>query len=95
MAPDETEQQGGDRARPSGRWVPVAQEPDQISAEIIVNFLRLAAIPARTDAGDTMSFLGPSALPTRVLVPVEWEREAVVALERRGHDEQLPPGVRL
>ena len=42
-----------------------------------------------------MSFLGTSNLPTRVLVPQEWEREALVALERRGLDEQLPPGVRL
>ena len=81
--------------RPSGRWVPIAQEPDQLSAEIVVNFLRLAAIPVRTDARDTMSFLGPSNLPTRVLVPEEWEQEALVALERRGLDEGLPPGVRL
>ena len=95
MAGNEPETQGDDRRRPSGRWMPIAQEPDQLSAEIIMNFLCLAAIPARTDAGDTMSFLGPSNLPTRVLVPEEWEQEALVVLERRGLDEQLPPGVRL
>ena len=95
MARDEPETQGDNRAQTSGRWVAIAQEPDQLSAEIILNFLRLAAIPARTDAGDTMSFLGPSNLPTRVLVPEEWKQEALAALERRGLDEQLPPGVRL
>ncbi len=83
------------REKRSGRWVVVSHEPDQITAEILVNFLRQAAIPARTDAGDTMSFLGPSALSTRVLVPVEWERDAIVAIDRRGLDEELPPGIRL
>jgi hypothetical protein len=80
---------------PSGKWIIVAHEPDQLSAEILVNFLRQSAIPARTDAGDTMSFLGLSILPTRVLVPIEWERDAQTAIDRRGWDEELPPGVRL
>ena len=79
----------------SGRWVVLAEEPDQISAEVTLEFLRLAAIPARLDAGDTMSFLGPSPSPTRVLVPEEWADEAATALERRGLDEPLPPGVQL
>ena len=42
-----------------------------------------------------MSFLGPSPHPTRVLVPEEWLDDAIGALERRGLDEELPPGVRL
>ncbi len=79
----------------SGRWVVVAQEPDQISAEIVVQFLLQAAVPARIAAGDTMSFLGTSLLATRVLVPEEWESEALLALERRGDDDNLPPGVTL
>ena len=78
---------GGDR------WVVIAEEPDQLSAEIVLQFLRGAAIPARLAAGDAMSFLGPSMMATRVLVPREWEQEALVALERRGEDEMRPPGV--
>ena len=66
MTPRDEEAPRERAGRPSGRWVPIAQEPDQLSAEIVVNFLRLAAIPVRTDARDTMSFLGPSNLPTRL-----------------------------
>lgn len=83
----------GKRA-PSGRWVCVSEEPDQLSAEIVLNYLRQAAIPARMDAASQMSFLGPSPLPTLVLVPEEWEQEALIALDRRGLDEDLPPGIR-
>ncbi len=83
------------RSDRSGRWVVIAEEPDELSAEVTLQFLRHAAIPARIAAGDTMSFLGPSAFATRVLVPEEWEREALVALERRGDDDGLPPGVTL
>lgn len=81
----------GSQERSDG-WVVLVEEPDQILAEITVEYLRRSAIPARLDAGDTMSFLGPSLRPTRVLVPDAWEDEAVLALERRGLDEALPPG---
>ena len=74
-------------------WVIIAEEPDQLSAEIVLQFLLGAAIPARLAAGDAMSFLGPSMLPTRVLVPRDWEREALIALERRGEDDTRLPGV--
>lgn len=79
-------------SRPAA-WVVIAEEPDQLSAEIVLQFLRGAAIPARLAAGDAMSFMGLSPLPTRVLVPQEWEQEALVALERRGEDDMRPPGV--
>ncbi|PZC49267.1 MAG: hypothetical protein DK306_000735 [Chloroflexi bacterium] len=71
-------------------WIVIAEEPDQLSAEIVLQFLRGAAIPARLAAGDAISFLGPSLMPTRVLVPQKWEQEALVALERRGEDDLLP-----
>ncbi|MCZ6546226.1 MAG: hypothetical protein O6913_11075 [Chloroflexi bacterium] len=90
-----SERQSSDNKGRSGRWVMLAEEPDQISAEILVNYLRQVAIPVRLDAGSTMSFLGPSPHPTRVLVPEEWLDDAIGALERRGLDEELPPGVRL
>lgn len=74
-------------------WVVIAEEPDQISAEVVLQFLRGAAIPARLAAGDAISFLGPSIMPTRVLVPQSWEQEALVALARRGEDDMRPHGV--
>ena len=78
----------------SGNWIVIAEQPDEISAEILMHYLRRVAIPARLAAGDTMSFLGPSVLATRILVPEEWEQEALVALERRDdHNDILPPGV--
>ena len=73
----------------------IAEEPDQLSAEMVLTYLRGVAIPARLAGGDTMSFLGPSLRPTRILVPEEWAAEAEVALERRGLDDSLPPGVHL
>ena len=78
-----------------GDWVVIAEEPDQLSAEVVLQFLRATAIPARIAAGDTMSFLGPSMLATRVLVPREWAEEARVALDRRGEDGLLPRGITL
>jgi len=73
-------------------WVVIAEEPDQLSAEVVLQFLRGHAIPVQLAAGDAISFLGPSMLPTRVLVPKEWEQEALVALERRGEADLRPPG---
>ena len=78
-----------------GDWVVIAEEPDQLSAEVLLEFLRRAAIPARLAPGDTISFLGPSALATRILVPRDWEHEALTALARRGEADPLPPGVTL
>ena len=80
-------------SRRTESWVVIAEEPDQLSAEIVLQFLLGAAIPARLAAGDSMSFLGPSMMPTRVLVPRDWEQEALVALERRGEDDMRLPGV--
>ena len=84
-----------ERRRESGQWVVIAEEPEQISAEMLVQYLRRHAIPARLSAADAVSFLGPSPFPTRVLVPKEWEHDALVTLERRGEDEGQPPGAGL
>ena len=73
-------------------WTVIADEPNQLSAEIVCRYLRGLAIPTRLDAADTMSFLGPSLTPTRVLVPSEWANEAEIALARRWDDDPLPPG---
>ena len=84
-----------DTRGPRGGWVVIAEEPDQLSAEMVLTYLRGVAIPARLAGGDTMSFLGPSLRPTRILVPEAWAAEAEVALERLGLDGSLPPGVHL
>ena len=77
----------------AGEWIVIAQEPDQISAEIVEQLLHVAAIPARIAPADTMSFLGPSMLVTRVLVPKRWGREARAILARRGEtDFSSSPG---
>jgi hypothetical protein len=49
-------------------WVSLATAPDQISAEMLIEALRDAGIPARISPGDVQSFLGLSNRPCRVLV---------------------------
>lgn len=60
------------------RWVEVLTAPNQIEAEIAVEFLLREGIPARLRPGDSLAFLGGmiSPLATRVLVPEEYEDEA-------------------
>ena len=82
-----------DRRNAAAGWVVIADEPDQMSAEITLEYLRRQAIPARLAPGDTIAFLGISHLPTRVLVPAAWAAEARLALARRGQDEPLAPGL--
>lgn len=71
-------------------WVVIAQEPDQISAEIVLHYLHGFAIPTRLAPGDNSSFLGLSPFPTRVLVPAGWAEEAVAALRRRYEEDDSP-----
>jgi hypothetical protein len=64
----------------SGRWVHVATAPDQITAEIWVDVLHDAGIPAMIRPSDAVSFLGVSPLGCRVQVPesdLERAREAL------------------
>ena len=64
------------------RWVHVATEPGQLSAEMWVELLRGQSIPAMIKAQDTVSFLGLSGMACRVLVPREHLAEATQALEQ-------------
>ena len=52
-------------------WVVVATAPDQLTAELWVDRLREAGVPALIKPSDAVSFLGTSALSCRVLVPEE------------------------
>jgi hypothetical protein len=57
----------------SGRpaeWA-VLRTAEQLSAEIWRDTLREAGIPAQLAPGDTMSFLGVTSAPVRLVVPAE------------------------
>ncbi|MEX2238042.1 MAG: DUF2007 domain-containing protein [Dehalococcoidia bacterium] len=59
-------------------WVEVLTAPNQIEAEMFVEFLSREGIPARLRPRDSLAFLGGlvSSLSTRVLVRKEHEQEA-------------------
>ncbi len=63
------------------KWIVVATAPDQLTAEAWLELLRRNGIPATLRPGDTVSFLGVTALPCRVLVPENYATEARLALE--------------
>ena len=65
------------------RWVPLANAPDQIAAEMWVELLQNQGIPAMIRPQDTASFLGVSGLACHVLVPREHLAEAALALQER------------
>jgi hypothetical protein len=62
------------------KWVLLATAPNQLTAEIWVEFLRGEGIPALIRASDAVSFLGVSPLSCRVLVPDDRLREARAVL---------------
>ena len=63
------------------KWLVVATAPDQLTAEMWLELLRRNGIPATLRASDTVSFLGVTSLPCRVLVPENYATEASLALE--------------
>jgi hypothetical protein len=62
-------------------WANVATAPDQITAEMWVEILKDAGIPAMIRPSDTISFLGVSSYACRVQVPVNEVRRALQVLE--------------
>ncbi len=63
-------------------WIEVATAPDQLTAEMWVELLRNAGIPAMVKPKDTASYLGVSPMPCRVIVPEEQLKEAQLLLTR-------------
>lgn len=57
-----------DNGRPDQKLVPLATAPNQIVAELWISALRDDGVSALMDARDTMSFLGVSNRPVRLLV---------------------------
>jgi hypothetical protein len=51
------------------QWAPVATAPDQLTAEMWQQLMRQEAIPSMLAPQDTMSFLGVTANPVRLMVP--------------------------
>lgn len=73
-------------------WEVVRVAPDQISAEMWVELLRDAGMPALIRPSDAVSFLGMSALSCRVLVPKERLAEAAILLKQQidGAEQDTP-----
>ncbi len=64
------------------KLIPVATAPDQLVAEMWRDLLAQEGIPATIRAGDTISFMGLSAFPCRLLVPEEQADSAREVLDR-------------
>ena len=58
------------------RWIPIVTAPDQLTAEAWRELLRENGIPAALKAADSISYLGVSALPVRLMIPEERESDA-------------------
>ena len=50
------------------KWVLLTTAPDQLTAEIWKDILLKEGVPVMVNAGDTISFLGVSSLPVRIMV---------------------------
>lgn len=62
------------------RWVWVATAPDQLLAEMWQQLLLEASIPSMLAPQDTVSFLGITPMPVRLMVPLEMVPRAEEAL---------------
>ena len=62
---------GADEAGGEAQWVTAATAPDQLTGEIWRQLLQQESIPSMLEPHDTISFLGVSLSPVRVLVPLE------------------------
>lgn len=74
------------------KWVHLTTAPNQLTAEIWVNFLHADGIPALIKPSDAVSFLGVSGLSCRIMVPDDRlaEAKAVLASKLEG-DAPLQP----
>jgi hypothetical protein len=69
-------------------WVEVLAADNQLEAEIAIELLTREGIPARTEPGDSLAYLGGlvSPMSTRVLVPADREEDARSWLEANPAD---------
>ena len=54
------------------KWVLLTTAPDQLTAEIWKDILLKEGVPAMINAGDTISFLGVSSFPVRIMVAPDY-----------------------
>jgi hypothetical protein len=50
------------------KWILLTTAPDQLTAELWKDILLKEGIPAMVNAGDTISFMGVSSFPCRIMV---------------------------
>lgn len=60
-----------DEAGDEVQWIAAVTAPDQLTAEMWQQIMLQESIPSMLDPHDTISFLGVSATPVRLLVPLE------------------------
>jgi hypothetical protein len=63
------------------RWTCVATAPDQLVAEMWQQAMREEGIPSMLAPRDTMSFLGLTSIPVRLMVPAEMEERVQTVLD--------------
>jgi hypothetical protein len=66
------------------KWIVLTTAPDQLTAEMWKDILNQQGIPAVINPEDSVSFLGVSALPCRIMVaPSHFEpaREIIASLQ--------------
>jgi hypothetical protein len=58
------------------KWLLLTTAPDQLTAEIWRDILLQNGIPAMVNPGDTISFMGVSSFPCRIMVAYGYRKRA-------------------
>jgi hypothetical protein len=58
------------------RWLLLTTAPDQLTAEIWKDILLHEGVPAMVNPADTMSFMGVSSFPCRIMVAYGYRKRA-------------------
>jgi len=63
------------------RWLLLATAPDQLTAEIWKDILLQQGVPAIINPQDTISFMGVSSFPCRIMVAYGYRKQAQEILD--------------
>jgi hypothetical protein len=63
------------------RWLLLTTAPDQLTAEIWKDILLQQGVPAMINPQDTISFMGVSSLPCRIMVAYGYRKQAQEILD--------------
>jgi hypothetical protein len=63
------------------RWLLLTTAPDQLTAEIWKDILLQQGIPAIINSQDTISFMGVSSFPCRIMVAYGYRKQAQEILD--------------